>query len=242
MEKRYQIIEYGTDQNGRPLMGRSTATIFYGQCGEDLYVYSEFFHNHLDLFRGTGTYIEIGASDGVQYSNSKFFEDELGFTGVLIEPLSEFYKTLEWTRPNNRLYNCAVSSSGEPVEFLVDPDVAGYVSGMSHTMSDQHKQQWFDASRSNRLVTIDSKRMSTIMNESSLEYVDLFSIDVEGGEFEVLNTIDWSIPVYVFIVELGDTEKDDRCRELLADKGYVFSSKIGLSEIWYDPSYIESRM
>jgi len=84
--------------------------------------------------------------------------------------------------------------------------------------------------------------MSTIMNESSLEYVDLFSIDVEGGEFEVLNTVDWSIPVYVFIVELGDTEKEDRCRELLSDKGYTFSSKIGLSEIWYDSEYIGKRI
>jgi hypothetical protein len=32
-----------------------------------------------------GTFVELGALDGVLFSNTKFYEDTLGWTGVLIE-------------------------------------------------------------------------------------------------------------------------------------------------------------
>ena len=40
-------------------------------------------------------------------------------------------------------------------------------------------------------------------------------IDVEGGEEEVLKSMDWDIPVYIVCIELDDDnkEKDENCRQ-----------------------------
>ena len=45
----------------------------YSQCNEDIFLNHNFFKN-----KRNGVYIELGALDGVLYSNTKFFEDTLG--------------------------------------------------------------------------------------------------------------------------------------------------------------------
>jgi hypothetical protein len=49
--------------------------IFYSQIGEDILIYN----NYINKIKNDGTYIEIGASDGLTYSNTKFFNEKLGF-------------------------------------------------------------------------------------------------------------------------------------------------------------------
>lgn len=55
--------------------------MYYSQAGEDEFLNKNYFKNK----RG-GTYIELGALDGVLYSNTKFFQDHLDWSGILIEP------------------------------------------------------------------------------------------------------------------------------------------------------------
>ena len=43
--------------------------IFYSQIGEDILIYN----NYINKIKNDGTYIEIGASDGLTYSNTKIF-------------------------------------------------------------------------------------------------------------------------------------------------------------------------
>ena len=59
--------------------------MYYSQCGEDEFLNETIFFN-----KKNGKYIELGALDGIQYSNTKFFEDNLGWSGVLIEPTKPF--------------------------------------------------------------------------------------------------------------------------------------------------------
>ena len=239
MEKDTHIVEY-YKENNQIILGNSTATIFYSQCGEDLEIYCDFFSKHKEFYKkNKGYFIEIGASDGVKFSNTKFFEDNMNFVGVLIEAEPGLYNTLQKTRPKNKLYNCAVSSEEGDISFLVTNGVGGpWVSGIENHLSENHKKSWHQDSKR---ITVESRKMSSIMKDSSLERVDIFSIDVEGAEYEVLNTIDWNIPVYIFVVELGfnenETEKDVKCKKLLTEKGYEFHKRVGLSEIWINKEY-----
>lgn len=242
MEKDTKLVCYYQEPDGQFVLGPSTATIFYGQCGEDLEVYCDFFHLRRAWYESNkGTYIEIGASDGVKFSNTKFFEEDMGFSGMLIEPEPRMFETLKKTRPANYLYNCAVDSSGQPVTFLVSNGPgAGWVSGIEKHMPDHHKRAWHQDTQQ---IKVNTAKMSSLMKNSNLERVDIYSIDVEGGEYEVLNTTDWDIPIYVIIIELAEgeteTEKDIKCRRLLADKGYIFHKRVGMSEIWYDETYFD---
>jgi hypothetical protein len=46
--------------------------MYYSQCQEDCFLNENIFKN-----KSQGVYIELGALDGVRYSNTKFFEDSL---------------------------------------------------------------------------------------------------------------------------------------------------------------------
>ena len=76
--------------------------------------------------------------------------------------------------------------------------------------------------------------MSKITNGLNIKKIDLFSLDVEGGEFEVLNSFDWNIPVYIIIIEMAkhDLIKDEKCRDIMKLHGFVFDSIIGDNEVW----------
>jgi len=44
---------------------------FYSQQGEDIYIYNNF----INKICPDGLFVELGAMDGIVYSNTKFFED-----------------------------------------------------------------------------------------------------------------------------------------------------------------------
>ena len=63
---------------------------FYSQWGQDKYIYNNFFKNKKD-----GFFLEIGADDGVRFSNCKFFEDNLNWKGIAIEARQDAYNNLK---------------------------------------------------------------------------------------------------------------------------------------------------
>ena len=49
--------------------------VFYSQYNQDEYIYNNFFKNKKDK----GFFLEIGADDGIRFSNCKFFEETLNW-------------------------------------------------------------------------------------------------------------------------------------------------------------------
>ena len=201
---------------------------FYSQQGEDLFLFSNFINQK----RKDGRYLELGAFDGVTYSNTKFFEDELGFTGVLIEPLAEAYKNLCYSRPNNECHNVAIDTQHKTVEFVGMGATAGISDLMSSSFKKHHHQH-------NESYTVSASTLSSILRDASYSYLDLLSIDVEGGEQTVLESMDWSIPVYIVCIELdGSNEsKDEACRNILKVNGFEFKHRMCINEFWVNPLY-----
>ena len=52
--------------------------------------------------------------NGITYSNTKFFEDTLNMSGVLIEPTKQYLELLK-NRPNCKIYNKAVNTKKEKI-------------------------------------------------------------------------------------------------------------------------------
>ena len=79
--------------------------------------------------------------------------------------------------------------------------------------------------------TVQSLPLSEIlMGEKE---IDFFSLDVEGYELKVLETMDWSIPVKVWLIEnhLGNPNFH-KVRNLLSSKGYVFAERIHWNDVF----------
>lgn len=219
--------------------------MFYSQQGEDRFIYEKY------LNYKNGFFIELGAMDGIQYSNTLFFENNLNWKGALIEPTLQ-YNSLIKNRPLCYNFNYAVSTTEGEIEFIGD----GALGGIVETMSDWHLKGW-KLEQKYKPVKVKCKPISKIIENLKIDMVDLFSIDVEGGEIEVLKTFDWSIPVYLILIE-GDytaTEEEklnwlkipnsngltanqeyidriNECSNILKENGFKFQTKIGINEIW----------
>jgi beta-1,4-mannosyl-glycoprotein beta-1,4-N-acetylglucosaminyltransferase len=214
--------------------------IYYSQCEEDIFLNDHIFKN-----KKNGIYIELGALDGILYSNTKFFEDSLNWTGILIEPHRDNFKLLQKNRPNNLLFNDLVSCHTETLKFRYFTNLHGHsaVSGVENTLSKFHFETFFDHEWYKTLpqatTFIKPKTLSEIVKQTKFTHIDLLSLDVEGHEYEVLTSWDFSIPIDVILIEtLGvNLEKDELCRQILIKNGYKFITKYKQNEIFTFKTY-----
>ena len=191
----------------------------------------------------TGTFIELGAFDGFHYSNTKLLEDNLKFSGILIEPSPISFKKLVINRPNCKNYNCAISQKQGTIEFMGDNRAVGGIN-----LTEEWTTAW-NINRNNN-VKVKTARLSDIIKESGLKYIDFFSLDVEGSELDVLKTIDWSIPIYIIVMEVAsvtanvDGEKNvEECRKILRAQGFTSDEKrYGLDEWWINENYFRKDL
>ena len=161
--------------------------MYYSQYGEDKFLNDNFFKN-----KKYGNYIELGALDGILYSNTKFFEDTLNWTGILIEPHLIKYNNLTENRKNNYTFNELVSCENQPLKFQYIDNIEA-VSSVTTTQPISHNGDngWFRKYNS-ITVTMVPKSLTDIIKKTPYTHFDLLSLDVEGHELEVLKSIDFN--------------------------------------------------
>jgi FkbM family methyltransferase len=214
--------------------------MYYSQCQEDIFLNENIFKN-----KKNGVYIELGALDGVLYSNTKFYEDSLNWKGILIEPHPEKFKLLQINRPNNFLFNNLVSCHKEHLEFRYFVDCHAAVSGVENTLSQLHFDMFFDSDNAwnkslpQNKIFIKPVSLTEIVKETNIKHIDLLSLDVEGHEYEVLQSWDFSIPIDIILIETLDVqpEKEELCRQILIKNNYKFITKYKHNEIFAHNTY-----
>lgn len=206
---------------------------FYSQQGEDIYIYKNFINKEVN----DGIFVELGAMDGICYSNTKFFEDTLKFTGILIEPTIQ-YNNLIINRPKCDCYNVAINNTSGKVKFLGSHATAGMV----YTMSENFRKGWHKDNSNEYYV--DSEPINNICKKSNISYIDLMTIDVEGGEQVVLETIDFNIPIYIICIELDNhnIDKDNNCRKILKKNGFILKKRLTINEFWINENYYRKSL
>jgi FkbM family methyltransferase len=185
-------------------------------------------------------YIELGALDGIRYSNTKLLEDAHGWTGILIEPNPVSFAKLQENRPNNLNFKALISNSAEPVafEYFENQDLAA-VSSAKKTRPAHVHNNYFTRTSDNewltqqidglKVITMQPTTLSDVCNASRFEEFGLLSLDVEGHEMEVLQSYDWIKPISIILVEDNDN-KD--IHPFLESKGYSFDIRISNNAVY----------
>lgn len=156
-----------------------------------------------------GTFIEVGAYDGVTYSNTKLLEEGYGWSGILIEPSTVLFEKLHAVRPNSLCFNCALGSFAEEGSF-----VRGDFDG--HPMASINGIRMARAPTQTVLI----RSLQSILDEVGIDRINLFSLDVEGHELEVLQGIDFNKTTFDYLlIEIYDIQKED-ILSFLSSKGY----------------------
>lgn len=70
----------------------------------------------------------------------------------------------------------------------------------------------------NKTIDVPCKQMKTILKENNIKKIDFFSLDVEGAELIVLDTMDWSIQVSVFLIETSKNKQ--KIRKKMLSEGF----------------------
>lgn len=192
-----------------------------GQESEDRWLFEHFFHSMKN-----GTFVELGALDGLRFSNSYIFEKLFGWKGILIEGETLNYGALESNRGQDTTSVITLHAGVCEERGMLRLRGSGPMA--SQYASDK------------RISTAPCFRMDDMLNFSGLEHVDLLSLDVEGAELTVLQTLDFNrYPTSVTIVEMREVDEDSNplIRKLLHSEGFCrFASDVGHSnEVWVNP-------
>lgn len=185
------------------------------QDGEDLALYEQFFQGQRN-----GLFAEMGALDGVTFSNTYAFEKVLSWSGVLIEANPRLCESLHEHRPNSKNFCTAISSDYSLVNFSKGRFTSTFAA--VDTMAARYKSMFHQGSR--QFFQVPSLPLGQLLRAAQVRYLDFFSLDVEGAELKVLQTMDWSIPVRVWCIEWNrehsPPENNRSIYELMTANGY----------------------
>lgn len=179
---------------------------FYSQCGQDRFVYENFFKNHRD-----GIFVDVGAHDGITFNNTLFLEKENGWSGINIEPNDNVYQRLIENRPNSINLNVAVSEEEGELEFIKVSGAPEMISGLAKHYDPRHENRLdIELKRDGgkrETVLVKSKRLDNIFQENGIKNVNYLSIDVEGGELSVIKSINFD-KVFIDIIGFENNYND----------------------------------
>jgi FkbM family methyltransferase len=180
-------------------------------------------------------YVDIGANDGLIVSNTAYFDLNLGWDGICIEPHPRAFSELKKNRTKSTNLNFCVSSKAGEVDFLIINGYAEMLSGIYDQYHPNHKKridtEIIKNGGTKELVKIQSKPLSQIFEEHSVNKVDYLSIDTEGSEYEILNSIDYDT-VDIRVISTENSSKKN-IKKFLKRKGFKFALQCCGDEIYY---------
>jgi FkbM family methyltransferase len=152
-----------------------------------------------------GSFIDVGAHDGITYSNTYFFEKARSWDGICIEPNPSVYKRLVANR-TCKAVNCCVSERPGLVEFRRISGYSEMFSGIVGKLAPYHKERLEtdlkDHGGSSENISVQARTVNDIAADNGLSDVTYLSIDTVGGELEILQAIDFTkVFVHAITVE-----------------------------------------
>ncbi len=232
--------------NWRDFYGRALRRLFdfaipqvsYSQAGEDVVVDS--------LLQSMGiqpTYLELGTNHP-KFGNNTYKFYRRGCRGVLVEAAPSLIPRIRRTRPRDLVLNAGVGVGDKPsMNFYVFP-----CSG--NNTFDEKEALERDRSGNMRIKAVIDIKMLTvnaILGQHFSRVPDFLSIDIEGLDLAVLESLDFeTFPIPVICAETclySDTHiklKDRSIERFLATKGYFVYADTYINTIFVNEKWFQS--
>tara|TARA_Y100000768_G_C23882615_1_gene636000 strand:- start:51 stop:878 length:828 start_codon:yes stop_codon:yes gene_type:complete len=184
------------------------------------------------------TFLEFGATDGIDLSNTYVLEKNFGWNGSLSEPSPQWHKNLKNNRPNsNIITECIWSKSGEVLDFFEsDVGVLSTISEYKESDKVSIPGNTIERVRSGKLVKVETISLNDVIHKSFNSVAPSYiSIDTEGSEYEILRFFNFKKfrPV-VFTIEHNFTEIENKIDGLMFENDYVrIFKEFTAFDAWY---------
>jgi len=175
-----------------------------------------------------GFFVELGANDGVNQSNTLHFELYKGWKGVLIEPTPhKFLECCKNRKKENHIFCNACVSFDYKDKFveLIYSNLMTTPKGLETDIikPEDHAKlglQWLEEGEKNFTFGALASPLSNLLELADApKEIDLLSLDVEGAELEVLKGIDHNKHRFTFM--LIETRNFSKIDTYLQSFGYL---------------------
>lgn len=222
--KRCRLIKHG-------LCDPSLSQQSFSQCGEDLIL--KFAFQSLGVFYPT--YLDVGAHHPSRLSNTALFYYS-GCRGVNVEPNPQLYRVFQSKRKRDINLNVGVSSKNGILDFYImnHPELS--------TFSQDAAQEYTTKENVSieRVVPVTVVAINDLLREHQPKKgFDLLSIDVEGLDKEIIESIDFSIhrPMAICVETIdfvSGCKTADDMSILMKERGYFPYADTFINTIYFD--------
>ena len=196
---------------------------FYSQAGQDEWVVN-FFES-----KRNGFFLDIGAFDGIELSNTYYLEQNLNWGGICVEANPSIFKLLVKNR-NCSCINAAVSDYSGRINFLPD--------GLTGKATENK----------NNSIEVDCTTLEDLLISNSCpSIIDYLSLDIEGFEVKALSKFPFNkIEVILLTVEhnlynSGNSNKNN-IKNILMNNGYEISvENVQHQNLQFEDWYINKK-
>jgi FkbM family methyltransferase len=153
--------------------------LFRSQAGQDLWVFGEVFNEQRN-----GFFLDIGAHDGVDFSNTYILENRYGWRGICIEANPDTFEVLRKNRRCQCINVCLDQAEGTAA-FVKRRMCGGIVSSETDNKPDNNP--------GGDVIIVPTTTLSNLLGKlNAPRKIDYLSIDIEGAEERVLKGFPFS--------------------------------------------------
>ncbi|MEO8560261.1 MAG: FkbM family methyltransferase, partial [Rhodospirillales bacterium] len=153
---------------------------------------AQFFQDLLVLYllgpKRQGYFVEFGATDGMELSNSLLLERGFDWRGILAEPATCWHEALHKNRRAKIDQRCVWSHTGEQLTFNETPQA------MLSTIDRFSDRDYAAESRTGgKKYMVETVSLNDLLAQHDCpSHIDYMSIDTEGSELSILSNFDFA--------------------------------------------------
>lgn len=169
-------------------------------------------------FKRDGFFVEFGATNGVDLSNTYLLETAFGWRGILAEPARRWHSALSRNRRASLEFNCVWTTSNETVVFN-ETDIGEFSTIDDFTRADLH-QHLRESGDRYEVGTVSLADM--LVRHNAPKHIDYLSLDTEGSEYAILESFafrDYRIDIVT--VEHNFMPARQKIHAFMVGHGYV---------------------
>ena len=224
------------DQN--TILLKNFIKCFKNKKGIKSQLYQDVFASFIIGNKFDKTFLEFGATDGIEFSNSYMLENRLGWKGVLSEPSPQWHESLRRNRKNTKIITqCIWSKSKETLDFFMsDAGVYSTLNDFVDIDKNSMPENTALRKRKGKVIPVKTITLNDVIDEHFNNITPSYiSIDTEGSEYEILKSFNFvNYRPKLFTIEHNYTDLEIKIDDLMSENKYkrVFKNLTDF-DAWY---------
>jgi FkbM family methyltransferase len=207
------------------------------QFAEDVWLYEHWFYGIKD-----GIALESGAYQGLAMSNTFMFQNYAGWKSIHVEGDPFNYEKLVKNRPESLNINAALCNESRQLHYLTGG--ADTTRGFYEFMTEKFIKDWHGGQiKQENIIPVMCHPVKDVLRQLHIKHVDIWFLDVEGAEENVLMGVDFSVVKFNAIVMECDHYHSDRnhIKQHMLKKHHYHCVHLGMTCFCKHETYIPSE-